>query len=62
MAEIMIQLSWQNISIFLCTASLPHTLYLSRRLLNGHIPPYLVSCLELSPPRNKPVTNRQGNE
>ena len=55
----MIQLGWQNISIF---SLLPHTLHLSLGLLNGHIAAYLVSSLELSPPRYKPFTNRQSNE
>lgn len=58
----MIQLGWQNISIFLSTANPLHILYLRQELLNGHIPAYLVSSLELSPPCNKPFTNSQSNE
>lgn len=54
----MIQLGWQNISVFLSTANPLHTLHLTRRLLNGPIAARLVSSLELSPPR----ANRQGNE
>lgn len=58
----MIQLGWQNISIILSTANPLHTLYLSLRLLNWHIPAHLVFSLELSPPCNNPVPNRQGNK
>lgn len=58
----MIQLGWQNISIFLSTANPFHILYLSVGLLNGHISPYLVSSHELSPPCNKAFSNRRSNE
>lgn len=58
----MIQLAWQNIYIFLSTVNPLHIFYLSLGLLNGHTPACLVSSLELSPPCNKPFTNRQSKE